>query len=68
MSKFLSIKTINEKNSELLVKYLSLFEDENELLIDFNKLKSYFIVIDDTFIIEKYLSFQLKKIKLRKQF
>ena len=66
LSKFLSIKTINEKNSELLVKYLSLFEDENELLIDFNKLKSYFIVIDDTFIIEKYLSFQLKKNKIKK--
>ena len=66
LSKFLSIKTINEKNSELLVKYLSLFEDENELLIDFNKLKSYFKVIDDTFIIEKYLSFQLKKNKIKK--
>lgn len=62
--KILSIKTINEINNKLLLDFLSLFENENELLNEIRNLKNYFKVSDDTSLIEKYLSFHLKKYKI----
>ena len=62
--KILSIKTINEINSKLLLDFLSLFENENELLNEINNLKNYFKVSEDTSLIEKYLSLHLKKYKI----
>jgi len=62
--KILSIKTINEINNKLLFDFLSLFENENELLNEIRNLKNYFKVSDDTSLIEKYLSFHLKKYKI----
>ena len=62
--KILSIKTINEINNKLLLDFLSIFENENELLNEISNLKNYFKVSDDTSLIEKYLSFHLKKYKI----
>ena len=39
--KILSKKTINEINNKLLLEFLFLFENENELLPEINNLKIY---------------------------
>jgi len=64
LRRILSIKTINEINNKLLLDFLSLFENENELLNEIRNLKNYFKVSDNTSLIEKYLSFHLKKYKI----
>ena len=66
MRKLLSKSTIEEINKNILDDFLSLFENEDELYIEINNLKSYFKSTEDTSIIEKYLSFNLKKTKLFK--
>ena len=64
MRKILSIRTINEIDKAIYLDFLSLFQNEDELILEIKNLKAYFKFSDDTSIIEKYLIFNLKKIKL----
>ena len=64
MRKILSIRTINEIDKTIYLNFLSLFQDEDELILEIKNLKTYFKCNDDTSIIEKYLSFNLKKNKI----
>ena len=66
MKKILSIETLKEMDTNILNQFLSLFEDEDELIEEINNLKKYLKYEEDTVITEKYLKYKLKDFKLMK--
>ena len=66
LKNILSEKTINEIDNNFINEFLLLFSNDNEMIDEINKLKTYFKYEEDTSIIEKYLSFKLRKLITKK--
>ena len=68
MRKILFISSVKEVDKNIFNEFLALFGDEEELKIEINNLKKYFKIEENTSIIEKYLIYKFKYLKLNKTF
>ena len=66
MRKILSLLSIKNIDKIFFNEFLSLFENEDELIEEINNLKKYFKTVDNNLIIEKYLIYSFKDLKLSK--
>ena len=66
MKNILSTSTVTKLDNNIINDFLSLFESENELLKEIENLKNYFNIKENTSIIEKFLRYKLKYLKLYK--